>query len=88
MPDNGAAHNNLGRALVYAGRLNEAIQSYRRVEQLGVTQATTILEILNNKGLPREQETIDPSGFQPVNKEIEKGESDMSREEVDIPRSP
>ncbi len=60
-PDNGAAHNNLGRALVYAGRLKEAIQSYQRAEQLGVRQATKILEILKKQGLPNVQEHRDPS---------------------------
>jgi tetratricopeptide (TPR) repeat protein len=77
-PNNGAAHNNLGRALVYAGRIKEAIQSYRRAEDLGVTQATKILEILNKKGLPRDQDKIDPSGPQSVREEVEKLESGMS----------
>lgn len=48
-PDNGAAHNNLGRALTYAGRLEEAIRSFQRAEQLGVVQATQILEILEKE---------------------------------------
>ena len=45
-PKNGPAHNNLGRALVFSGRLSEAIQSYQRAEDLGITQATKILELL------------------------------------------
>jgi len=77
-PDNAAAHNNLGRALFYTGRLDEAIQSYQRAEQLGVPQTTKILELLNKKGLPRDQDKIDPSGPRPVNEDVEKLESGMS----------
>ena len=87
-PDNGAAHNNLGRALVYAGRLKEAIQSYQRAEQLGVTQATKILEILNKQGLPSLQKHRDPSGSQPGHEDVENLESGFSREEREIPSSP
>ena len=87
-PDNGAAHNNLGRALVYAGRLKEAIQSYQRAEQLGVTQATKILEILKKQELPSDHEPIDPSIPRQGHQEAENLEGGMSREERESPRSP
>lgn len=87
-PDNGAAHNNLGRALVYAGRFKEAIQSYQRAEQLGVPQATKILEILNKQGLPNVQKYSAPSGPQAEDEDVENFESDISEKEREIPRSP
>ena len=64
-PDNAAAHNNLGRALLYAGRLKEAIRSYKRAEQLGLAEATKILEFLSQESLLNGQEELDPASHRP-----------------------
>ena len=64
-PDNAAAHNNLGRALLYAGRLKEAIRSYKRAEQLGLAEATKILEFLSQESLLNGQEELDPANYRP-----------------------
>ena len=50
-PYNAAAQNNLGRALFFAGNREAALQSYRRAEQLGLAEATRILELLRQKGI-------------------------------------
>ena len=60
-PFNAAAHNNLGRVLFYLGNLEEAIQHYERAEQLGLSEATKVLEALDKEGLLNGPENLKPA---------------------------
>ena len=58
---NAAAHNNLGRVLFYLGNLEAAIQSYERAEQLGLSEAMKILELLRKGEVMPEPAKSDPA---------------------------
>ena len=62
---NAAAHNNLGRALLYAGQLKEGIRSYKRAEELGLAEATKVLEFLGKEGLLNDPGNVNQAGQTP-----------------------